>query len=152
MNWGTIAIAALGLLTTLTAPLLQNWVAAKRERATWRRDKATAAYTDAMAYVQTLETMLERVTDPYATAQTRPELAHVDLITAQMRMFAPGPVFDAWKALLRTEEVLRWNIEQEFPGLGHYQGEAVPDDHKDVVQLRTDIHRFYDVVRKVIGS
>jgi hypothetical protein len=152
VNGGTIAIAALGLLTTLTAPLLQNWVAARRERASWRRDKATAVYTDAMAYAQTLETLLERITDPDARRPSQPELTHVDLITARMRMFAPASVFDAWKALLRTEEVLRWNIEQDFPALGTEYGEAVPADHKDVEQMRADIRRFYDVMRKVIGS
>jgi hypothetical protein len=152
VNWGTIAIAALGLLTTLTAPLLQNWVTARRERATWRRDKATAVYTDAMTYAQTLETMIERVTDPYARSQSRPELTHADLITARMRMFAPASVFDAWKALLRTEEAFKWNIQQDFPALGTQYGEAVPADHKDVQQLRTDVHRLYDVMHKVIGS
>jgi hypothetical protein len=148
---GTLAIAALGLLTTLTAPLLQSWVAARRERASWRRDKATAAYSDAMAYAQTLETLLERITDPFASSTKYPELTHVDVITARMRMFAPDPVFDAWKGLLRSEDVLRWNIEQEFPALGTEYGESVPNDHKDVVNLRADVQTFYDVVRKIIA-
>ncbi|WP_456600664.1 hypothetical protein [Blastococcus sp. SYSU DS0616] len=149
---GTLAIAALGLLTTLTSPLLQSWVASRRERAAWRRDKATAIYTDAMAHAQTLETLLERITDPYPSTSAFPELTHVDLITARMRMFAPAPVFAAWKTLLRTEEVLRWNIEQDFPALGTEYGEAVPADHTDVLKLRTDVESFYEVMRKAIGS
>jgi len=153
MNWATFAIAALGLMTTLSAPLLQNWMTARRERAAWRRDRETAVYTDAMAYAQTLEMMLEQVTDPDASGQPRPELAHVDLITARMRMFAPDPVFDAWKALLRTEEGFSWNISEEFPALGtEYYGEAVPGDHRDVVRLRAAVHQFYDMTCKVIRS
>jgi hypothetical protein len=151
---GTIVIGAIGLVTTLLAPLLTTWMTARREKFTWRRDKQTSVYVEAMAYAQTLESRVERVTDPDASWQPRPELTHVDLITARLRMFAPRNVFNAWKSLLHTEEAFVWNIGNEFPALGtkYGQGEAVPRDHRDVVRLKADIDQFYDVMTKILGS
>jgi hypothetical protein len=148
MDWATFAIAALGLLTTLLAPLVQNWMTARRERAAWRRDRQTDAFADAMTYAQTLETMLERVTDPYATRQSKPDLAHKDLITSRMRMFAPDVVFDAWREIRRIEDNFYWNISED----GHSFDGAVPDDYPDVAQLRAAVQHFYGATRKIIGS
>jgi hypothetical protein len=152
MYWTTIWIATLGLLTTMSAPLVQYWMTARRERAVWTRARQAEAYADALLYAQALEKMLEPLTATDVGWQPGQYSLPLELITAHMRMFAADTVLDSWKALLRHEEVFRWNTSQDFPALGVEPGEAVARDHPDVMRLRAQIQDFYAVIRRVIGT
>jgi|tagenome__1003787_1003787.scaffolds.fasta_scaffold20397666_1 hypothetical protein len=147
----TVVIAGIGLVTTASSPLLQSWLTARNAEAAWRRDALAGVYADALAHAQSLESLIERVTDPYGSHAKRAEVPHVDLIAARLRLHAPQAVLAAWQEVRLREDQLRWNLQENYPGLG-LGDDAVPADAPEVLKLTAAINIFFNVVRKSIGS
>lgn len=45
-NTGTVMVATLGILGTLLAPIVTNWLASRRDDKRWRREQRLTAYSD----------------------------------------------------------------------------------------------------------
>jgi hypothetical protein len=147
----TVIIAAIGLMTTASSPLLQTWLTARNAKTAWRRDALAKVYADALTHAQSLESLIERVTDPYGSHGKRADVPHVDLIAARLHLHAPQAVLDAWRELRQREDQLRFELEENYPGLGH-SDDAVPADSPEVLSLTAAINSFFGVVRRSIGS
>ena len=147
----TVIIAAIGLLTTAASPLLQTWLTARNARAAWRRDALAKVYADALAHALSLESLIERITDPFGSHRKSADVPHVDLIAARLRLHAPETVLAAWQDLRLREDHLRFDLEENYPGLGHTT-DAVPADSSEVLDLMAAINNFLSLVRRSIGS
>jgi hypothetical protein len=141
-----VAACSPTLQTLLTARLT-----ARNAKAAWRMDTRAKVYADALAHAQSLESLIERVTDPYGSYSKRADVPHVDLIAARLRLHAPQAVLDAWGDLRLREEQLRFDLEENYPGFPHTD-DAVPADDPVVQNLTAAINSFVGVVRKSIDS
>ena len=147
----TVIIAAIGLLTTASSPLLQTWLTARNTKKAWRREALANVYADALAHAQSLESLIERVTDPYGSHGKRADVPHVDLIAARLRLHAPQRVLDAWQELRLREDALMWDLSENYPAIGH-GGDEMRSDDPGVLRLTATIDDFVSVVRKSIGT
>jgi hypothetical protein len=143
-------IAIAGIAGTAAAPWGQSLLSARHERKSWRRDQRAAVYADALAYAQRIESMLEGMVDPMTTpSRPRLEVAHSDLITARMRLVATADAFEAWKAMREGEDIFRWMISENYPGLGQDDPfEGLPNEDEDLVMLRQRLTKFYEATRR----
>ncbi|WP_369256956.1 hypothetical protein [Geodermatophilus amargosae] len=147
----TVIIAAIGLVTTAASPLLQTALTARNAKVAWRRDALAKVYADALAHAQSLESLIERVTDPYGSHRKWADVPHVDLISARLRLHAPEAVLVAWQELRLREDQLRFDLDENYPGLGQ-TSDAVPADSSELLNLTAAINSFVGVVRDSIGS
>ena len=141
---GTLALGAIGLITTFSAPIAQNLLASRSEKRSWQRDRRAAVYADGMAYAQQLETFIDRVLEPYfQSSLSRPvEPMDADLITARMRLLAPKHIFERWSLLRQAEDDFRWQLDQDFPA----PGMDIPSDLKSLLHLQAAIRAFHEVL------
>src|SRR5687767_10962604 len=105
----TVIIAAIGLVTTAASPLLQTGLTARNAKVAWRRDAVAKGYAVAVSRAQSLESVIERVTDPYGSHRKWADVPHVDLISARLRLHAPEAVLAAWQELRLRQEQLRFD-------------------------------------------
>ena len=144
----TVTVAGLGLLAAVLSPILMLRLTARSQRDAKLDELLKVLYTEATIYAQDLMSLLNRITTPYTSRGSRPELTHSDVLTARMRLMAPEDINTAWQDVIANEERLRWNMEQDHPGFGHDPSDALDVDDADVVALRQAIERFYAVTRK----
>ena len=78
----------------------------------------------------------------------RAEVKHADLITARMCLVAT--VFEAWQSLTQAWALFRWNVQDEFPGLGNEHSDPLPADYPDLVSLRRALEHFYAVAGRAL--
>jgi len=141
MDW-TAVIAIFAVFTTFLSPVLIFKLTTRNQHSAKLDDRRAVLYTEATIYAQTLDSMLNRITDPYSTFVARPELTHADVITARMRLIAPPEILASWQQIVADEEVLQWNFSEDSAG-----GGAVPLDYPAAVELRESVKKFYDVSR-----
>jgi len=85
----TVAVAGLGLFATVLSPILMLRLTARSQRNAKLDELCRTLYTEATVYARDLTSLLYRITTPYATLPARPELTHLDVLTARMRRIAP---------------------------------------------------------------
>jgi hypothetical protein len=145
----TLWVAVAGLATTAGAPLLQARVASLSAERAWERDQQAAVYAESLAYAQSRESLIDWAIDPMFSRSSRPlELAHVDLMTARMRLLASRKVFAAWEALRQADDAFHFELSEEYPGLGDHPANSVPANDQTLVALSTSITEFYEVIRR----
>jgi len=147
---GTVVIGAIGLVTTAASPIFASRLVARDQKSAWQRDARAAIYTEAMAYAQTLESGLDAAIIPELGGWPRAEVKHADLITARMRLVATKSVFEAWQSLTQAWALFRWNVQDEFPGLGNEHSDPLPADYPDLVSLRRALEHFYAVAGRAL--
>ena len=150
MDPTALVIAITGLITTASSPLILSWRNARNQRESSLRDLRTELYTESTVYAQNVETTLDWVVTPYAGRLAgKPELPHIDAITARMRLLASAGVMAAWLDLLASQEAFRHNISEDYPG-SHVWDNPVPSDDPSVLQLKKSVRNFYAEARDAL--
>ncbi len=160
MDAATLIIALAGLLTTALAPVLQGAVTARNQNRAWQRDARAALYIDALTNAQVSQQLADAVVYEFFDLSRPPEVKHADLITARMRLLAPEHVYEAWNEFVLSDEAFRFDLSENYPGLGHAgSGAVVPEGDpgrerllRAISQLTGAIQASFGGVRKRLTS
>lgn len=142
-----IAVAAT-TITALGVPYIQGRIAAKHALASKLRDERIAAYADAMAYVQVVQTRVDHIVEDPAFRESsykRPDLPQRDLITARLELLAPDELIPMWNELTEAWEAFVWTIEEESPAT------LVSEASTDVKRVRTASQALTAELRRAAG-
>ncbi|WP_153502677.1 hypothetical protein [Cumulibacter manganitolerans] len=134
----SFVIAAGGLATAVMVPWIGSLTTARRESEVWIRDQRLAAYLDAMAHAQSIDTYLKGADDPqYPPKYSRPDsLPPLEIVTARMRLLSPKALFKAWEKLVESEDSFHYEVFN--------YGTATPvSDFVDTKPLSDNLKEFY---------
>lgn len=152
----TVAVAGLAATTLLgvVSPFLQGRIAARNARQNKSHDLAIAAYTDAMAHVQHVETSLVGLAD--VTARRHGKTPHIqvdlDLISARIRLVAPQDVLTHWSALLDAEHRLWWHLRESPHSGAEFELFEWDADQQEIVQVRRTAKELSEALRKAVDA
>ncbi|MEU9513072.1 hypothetical protein [Micromonospora sp. NPDC048169] len=107
---GSIAVAALGLVTTMLAPILSGRLAHRQAQATDLRALRMALFLDIGEYAEEAWRRLKALTasNEEHDRSGLTDLVHPLRLTARISLLAPRDVRDAWRDFLEAEDRLRW--------------------------------------------
>lgn len=145
-----IAVVA-GAAASVFSPLLRGRQEQRHRRDDARRELLVNLCIDAVVYAESIKTALDELADPYGNSTgVRVPTVHTDLITARMRLIAPVELQEAWHELVRSYEVLAWNLNENGPtgpdGMWH-----LPATDPDPVRVSAAITVIVSAARSAAG-
>ncbi|WP_433316728.1 hypothetical protein [Micromonospora chersina] len=166
--WLPLASGALGILGALAGTGITQRATRKREDRRWerereldrirqeqdrlarQRERRAALYVDLAEYTQSERSMLEAVTDEYASRPVKvPDLQHPDRLSARVRLYAAPQVDASWAVLVRSIDRVHWEWTE---GDVHHNGSQawLDVDNPAVVELDKAINEMQSVLRAAI--
>ncbi|MFI7658340.1 hypothetical protein ACIBTW_05565 [Micromonospora parva] len=168
--WVPLASGALGILGALAGTGITQRATRKREDRRWerereldrvrheqdrlarQRERRAALYVDLAECIQSERSMLEAVTDEYASRPVEvPDLQHPDRLTARVKLYAAPQVDASWATFVRSMDRVRWEWTE---GDVNYNGSQtwLDVDNPAVVELDKTINEMQSALRVAIDE
>jgi hypothetical protein len=111
----------------------------QRDRDEKRADQMSQVLLDMAAYAHHLLVVVDRLADPQRSESfpDRPELVHLDLLTARARVYAPEPLVRVWLRLVDAEVALELAEREGGLPIDRFFGSRyLPVDDQNSVVIR----------------